>query len=570
MKQRFTFETALWIMAAAAAVLFRMVHLGMPGLNDSEAQAALQAINLANGDTVLATHQPLYVLLTGALFRFFGATPFLARFLPALAGSGLVGILFLSRKRLGRRTSLAAAFLAAIDPGFVAASRQVDSPILGMMLLFLFLVLLLNRKYVVAGAVLGLGVLSGMHFWQGIVFLLASSGMFMLLSGKGGSEIWNRIKQSAKEFMGTGGWMGFLGSTLLAGTWMLTVPGGAGEVLTGLAAYWQGWGVPFSNSLTQFILLLPTYELLPLVAGIGFGVFAILRENRRAQFLMLYFLLALILTLAYPARNVLDMTWVILSLLLLTAKAVDELLAQASGNWLPSGGLGLAVAILVTFALYSGLLLFTQGTAGQNLELRIISLIGALVVAAFLIILMAWAWSGPTGIAGLGIGLLALGLCFTVGQSFRASGLGAFPELELLRNSSRTVHPNLLVSTLESISSWNNGAKNDTPIAVVGEDSPSLRWELRNFTRAAYYSAFPAGETPEIVITTIQSSPASPSSYTGQDLVWTSDAEWGALTSQEWLNWFLKRSVPSIDRSVIVWGRTDIMPVGQSGTGEIP
>ncbi len=570
MKQRFTFETVLWIMAAAIALLVRVVHLGLPGLNDSEAHLALQAVNLANGNTILETSHPLYVLLTGTLISFFGATPFLARFLPMLAGSGLVGVLYLSRKQLGRWTSLLAAILAAIDPGFVAASRQVDSPIIGMFLLFLFLALILNRKHLQAGAVLGLGILSGFNFWQGVFYLLVCGSFYQLLSAKGENGVWTRAKETIKEFMDAGGWKSYLGSTLLVATLMLTVPNGAGEVLTGLVSYWQGWGASFSNSLTQFIVLLPAYEFLFLIVGIGFGVFSILQGNRRAQFLMLFFLITLIITLAYPSRNVLDMIWVVLPLLLLTAEAMHFLLTQALRNWLPSAGLGLAVAILITFALYSGLLLFTQGALGQNQEIRIISLVGALVVAAILIILMAWTWSGPTGIAGLGMGLLALGLSFTVGQSFRASGLGAFPELELWRNSSRTVNPDLLVSTLESISTWNNGVKNDTPIAVVGADSPSLRWELRNFNRADYYSAFPAGETPVIVITSILNSPASPSSYTGQDLVWVSDAEWSSLTPQEWLNWFLKRSIPGVDHSVIVWGRTDIMPVGQSGTGELP
>jgi len=570
MKHRLTLESALWITVAAVAVLFRMVHLSQPGLNDSEAQIALQAASLAGGSTVSAATHPLYVLVTGALFSFFGATTFLARILPALAGAGLVGVLYLGRRHLGRQISLLAALLTAVDPGFVAASRQADSPLPGMVLLFLFLVLLLDRKHLMAGTVLGLGFLSGLHFWQGIVYLAVSFGLYTLISGRN-TDTWRvGAKKTVTEFFQHKGWISFLGSILLVGTLMFTFPGGAGEFLAGLTAYWQGWGEAFRDPLVQFVLLLPSYELLFAAAGIGYGIHSILRGNRRSQFLMLFFLLALILTLAYPARNVLDMVWVVLPLLLLTADAVYALWRIAQSSWLPSAGLGLAVAILVTFAFYSGLLLFTQGMGGQNMDIRIISLVGALVVAAILIILMAWAWSGSTGIAGLGMGLLALGVCYTIGQSYRAAGLGAFPERELWRNSSRIVHPELLVSTLESISSWNNGTKNDTPIAVIDVDNPSLRWELRNFHRLDFYSDFPTGDNPEIVITGIQSSPASPSSYTGQDLEWNSDAEWGSLTSQEWVNWYLKRSIPVISQAVIVWGRTDIMPVGQSGTGELP
>lgn len=570
MKHRLTLESALWITVAAVAVLFRMIHLSQPGLNDSEAQVALQAASLAGGSTVLAASHPLYVLLTGAMFALLGPTTFLARLLPALAGAGIAGVLYLGRKYLGRQVSLLAAFLAAVDPGFVAASRQADSPMPGMLLLFLFLVLFLNRKHKLAGAVLGLGLLSGLHFWQGFVLLAVTTGLYMLITGRSFEPWLAGAKKLAAEFFLQKGWISFLAVILLVGTLMFTFPGGAGEVLAGLTAYWQGWGAAFKDSITQYVLLLPSYELLFVAAGIGYGIHSILRGNRRSQFLMLSFLLALILTLVYPARNVLDMVWVVLPLLLLASDAIYALVRLSQDNWLPSAGLGLAVAILVTFALYSGLLIFTQGIGGQNMEIRIISLVGALVVAAILIILMAWAWSGPTGVAGLGMGLLALGVCYTIGQSYRAAGLGAFPEQELWRNSSRVVHPELLVSTLESISAWNNGTTNDTPIAVIDVDSPSLHWELRNFKRTDFYSAFPAGENPEIVITTIQSSPASSFSYTGQDLEWNSNAEWGSLTSQEWLNWYLKRSLPVVSKTVIVWGRTDIMPVGQSGTGELP
>ncbi len=556
MKHRLTFETALWITVAAVAVLFRMIHLSQPGLNDSEAQLALQAASLAGGSNTSTINHPLYVLVTGAMFSFLGPTTFLARLLPALAGAGIAGVLYLGRRYLGRQVSLLAAFMAAVDPGFVAASRQADSPMPGMLLLFLFLVLFLNRKHKLAGAVLGLGLLSGLHFWQGFVLLAVTTGLYILISGRSLGPWLAGAKKLAAEFFLQKGWISFLVIILLVGTLIFTFPGGAGEVLAGLTAYVQGWGAGFKDSITQYVLLFPSYELLFVATGIGYGIHSIIRGNRRSQFLMMSF--------------VLDMVWVVLPLLLLTADAINALVRLSQDNWLPSAGLGLAVAILVIFALYSGLLLFTQGIGGQNMELRIISLVGALVVAAILIILMAWAWSGPTGIAGLGMGLLALGFFYTIGQSYRAAGLAAFPEQELWRNSSRIVHPELLISTLESISAWNNGTTNDTPIAVIDLDSPSLHWELRNFKRTNYYPAFPAGDNPEIVITNIQSSPASSFSYTGQDLEWNSDAEWGSLTSQEWLNWYLKRSIPVVSKTVIVWGRTDIMPVGQSGTGELP
>lgn len=566
MKHRFTFETTFWVLIIAAAVLFRIVLLQVPALTESEAAVALQAVHLAEGERILVSQTPLAVLLSGMLFYLFDATPFLARLLSMLSGAGLVYGVFLVRHKIGKSVALLLALLIAIDPGFVAASRQVDSPMLGMLLLFLFLVLLDKRKSILAGVALGLGLLSGLSFWQGTIFLLVSITVWNLLLGKEGDAPWSWLKANARVFWQERGWLGFLSAILITGTFFLIVPGGAGEAFSGLIVYFTGWAGNFKNSLSQFLLLLPSYELMPLVIGLIYGIIATLQRNRRDQFLMLFFLFSLILTLAYPGRNVLDMVWVVLPLLVLSAEAIDKIFSIASQSWLPSAGLGLIVAILVSFALYSSMLVFTQGIGGANFEARLIGLIGAIVVAAILVVMMAWAWSGSVGIAGLGMGLLSIGLIYTVAQGFRATGLGAFPAFELWRNSARIIQPELLVSTLETISSWNNGEKRNTPIAVIGIDSPALQWELRNFPNVRYYSAYPVGEEPEIVITALGSSPAASSSYSGQDFGWASDANWNALIPQEWLNWYLKRNIPEISDTIIVWARTDILPAGKVGS----
>ncbi len=570
MKHRFSYETAIWFFIIVIAVLFRIVLLQMPALTESEAALALQAVHFSQGEQILVSQNPLYVLLSGMFFYLLDATPFLARLLSMISGAGLVFVIFQARHKIDKSVALMIAFLIAIDPGFIAASRQVDSPMIGLLLLVLFLVLLDERKSILAGIVLGLGLLSGLSFWQGTILMLVSIAIWSLLLGKEGDAPWRWLKSSAREFWKERGWLGFLGAILVVGTFFLFIPGGAGEIFSGLIVYFQGWSGNFRNSLAQFLLLLPSYELIPLLIGLIYGIIAVIRRNRSAQFLMLFFLLSLVFTLAYPGRKILDMVWVVLPMLLLSAEAIVKIFRIASQSWLPSIGLGLIVAVLVTFALYSSLLVFTQGIGGANFEARVIGLIGALVVAAILVLMMAWAWSGSVGIAGLGLGLLSIGLIFTLAQGFRATGLGPFPVFELWRNSARISQPELLVSTLESIGSWNNGEKRNTPIAVVGLSSHALQWELRDFQNVLFYSTYPVGEKPEIVITAVGNSPSAASSYSGQDFGWTTDADWNALTPREWLNWFLKRNISKQSATIVIWARTDILPAGKVGNQGIP
>ncbi len=68
----------------------RFVQLGALPLSDYEADWALQALRVVQGLKPAIGPNPAYVHLTAILFYIFGATNFLARFWPALAGSALV------------------------------------------------------------------------------------------------------------------------------------------------------------------------------------------------------------------------------------------------------------------------------------------------------------------------------------------------------------------------------------------------------------------------------------------------------------------------------------------------
>src|SRR5512136_48260 len=132
-----TFEHALYALALAVAVGLRFLHLGALPLSDIEADWALQALRITQGLKPAISPNPAYVHLTAVLFYVFGATNFLARFWPALAGCVLVLAPWQLRRRFGRIPALLLAFGLAIDPGLVAISHQAGGPMLAIVFLAL-------------------------------------------------------------------------------------------------------------------------------------------------------------------------------------------------------------------------------------------------------------------------------------------------------------------------------------------------------------------------------------------------------------------------------------------------
>jgi predicted membrane-bound mannosyltransferase len=124
------YEGWLYWLAFLIALGFRLIQLGAKPLTDSEAQFALQALHIAQGENPLLGPQPAYILFTSVLFLVTESTNFMARFIPAIAGSALVFAPYYFREKLKPLPALILAFLFAFDPGLVAISRQAGGTIL--------------------------------------------------------------------------------------------------------------------------------------------------------------------------------------------------------------------------------------------------------------------------------------------------------------------------------------------------------------------------------------------------------------------------------------------------------
>src|SRR5690606_26763711 len=105
------YEGWLYGLAFLIALGFRLIQLVAAPLTDVEATVSLQALHIAQGKAPLLGSQPGYVLPTSLLFAVIDSTNFMARSLPALAGSVLVFLPYFFRNILQSRAALLLAFL---------------------------------------------------------------------------------------------------------------------------------------------------------------------------------------------------------------------------------------------------------------------------------------------------------------------------------------------------------------------------------------------------------------------------------------------------------------------------
>ena len=480
---RVKYEGWLYWLAFLIALALRMVQLGATPLTDSEATLALQALHIAQGKDIILGSQSAYVLFTSVLFLITEAANFMARFLPAIAGSLLVFTPYYFREKLKLRSALILAFLFAIDPGLTALSRQANGTILALTAILFAWGMWRNGRAIPAGIFAGLALLSGPSVWSGVLILGLT---FIFLRGMSGQQ--TEIDQNELRTSVIAG----IATLLLAGTLFFTTPKGLSTLFNSLPAHLSGWVAPSVFTPGRMLITFAAYEPL----GIFLAIFALFRGFRiksgRVIRLSVWLGVSLLVSVFY--RQTSELVWVILPMLILAAQELSRSFDIYPEERVEISVVAGAIMILLIYIWFNvasiGLNPYEQisSTAmqifGRMVDLpagpRYVILIGATLILVVCINLVAFGWSPRTARLGTTWSFaLFLGI-YTLATAWGTSGLRTPGGIELWSQSQPPVQEELLMESVNDISLFSLGHIESQPVALMGLNSPSLEWALRN------------------------------------------------------------------------------------------
>lgn len=583
---RLTNEHLFYLLALILAAAVRFYRLGAAPLSDIEANWALQALQIAGdqpgGWVSPLRAQPAYGLLTAGLFSLFGVTNFLARFLPAAAGTALVLAPAFFRSQLGRPAALLLAFGLALDPGLVAASRQAGGPLPALLFIVLAAGFYRQHRLVLAGLAAGLGLLSGPSLVFGLVTIgIAWLALTLILGIPSRETPSTETYSPPRQKLGLRSALYSAGvAILLIGTLFLSVPEGLAAWVEGPVIYLSGWvGIPEVSAL-RMLAALPVYALLPLLFGLA-TTGRLLASARSlphipadlnhpmafALFLALWTLVALLISLIYPARQVLDLVWVLAPLWGLAALELARHLPEGMVSPVAAGQAALVVVVLALFWLtLAGLAHTAPDTPGTGLRLGIMAGLLALVFLTSLLVALGWSWEA--GRQGLAWGLaIALGLG-SLSTLWGATQLRAGQPQELWSAQPAPGQIDLLVETVQELSVANTGFPQLIEIQTDLK-SPALVWALKDFenfrmVQGVQHGAALAGSMPQILITAGPGDdPRLSAAYLGQDFAWNLRTDWPGALPERLAPWVAFREAAISNEQILLWARSDLFPGGE-------
>lgn len=563
------YEGWLYWLAFLVALGFRLIQLGAAPLTDSEAQFALQALDVARGENPLLGPQPAYILFTSLLFLVTEATNFMARFVPAIAGSALVFAPYYFRDRLKPPVALILAFLCAFDPGLVALSRQANGTILALTFLLFAWGMWRNGRAVPAGVFAGLALLAGPSIWSGLLMLGLTS---ILLRGRrtpGGQTTDFDLRSAG---------IACLATVLLAGTLFLTTPNGLSALFNSIPAYLSGWTASSVFNPGLMLFTFAAYEAL----GIFLTVFALIRGFRlgspRVTRLAVWLGVSLLITVFYRQPG--ELVWVIVPLLILAAQELSRVFNIFPEERVEISVVAGAVMILLVYIWFNvaavGLNPYDQFSTtvmplfGRMVELpfgaRYVVLFGASLILVICIGLVAFGWSPRTARLGTTWSFSLFLVIYTMAGAWGTGGTRTPNGVELWKPDQPPVQADLLLASVNDISRFSRGHVQAQPVTVLGIDSPALEWALRNHEMKVVSTLGPA-DAPPIVITPLMSELGLSSAYRGQDFTWRQPPSWGIIQRPDWFRWLVYRQLPRDTETIILWARDDLFPDARENEG---
>lgn len=540
MAQRTIFSSELFIysLILLLALLLRFADLGAAPLTQLEAQAALPAHSLANGETSELGDQPAYVLLSSPVFSLFGSSEFVARLLPAIFGLALVTMPYFWRDLLGQKVALVFSLALALDPGMVAVSRLASGHMIAVSAGLMALTAWRYFRPIWAGIFTSIALIaSPVIFFAVIPAILV--WVSLLPQQRSTSDQW-------RPFL-----MAIAITLVLGGTWLLRTPGGFEGLRSTAMAFFGGFtrpGVP----VTEIGLALLGYALPALVFGLVGAVNSWRRNQSIGKVLSLFALFSVLLVLVYPGRQVADLLWVVVALWALAAMQVADYVS------LPRKDLSVALGeagLILLLGIFFGIAL---SKLAANYTDFVFVAIATFVLAIIATVLIAFGWSRAGAEHGFMWALLLFTALFMLSASSRFLRVETTDANDLWSPGPAAGSSRVLAESLHDLSVLDRGQVNELAVNLR-TDSPAVAWELRNLLPAESG----AEEVPPLIITAVDAQGEEFAAYRGQSIA--------ARIQRAWLGWppnffawLFYRQAPTQTEQVILWARVDVFPDAQA------
>ncbi|MGC9521391.1 MAG: hypothetical protein ACP5HG_05855 [Anaerolineae bacterium] len=582
-----------WVGVLALAVISRMVALPTTPLAPVEALRAVASLHAVEGQgwsgaatDARVIESPLLLVGNAVLFAVFGAGDGLARFLPALAGIGLVAFPLLWRRQLGGIGALVAAGVVLVSPLALFAARRVDGAtvgILGAALVVTVLIrsvledpapsprqaLMMSGDECFLALGIALGLLGGPAFYD--LLLPGLIVWFVLRRSRAGSVAALRWRRSLLVSIGAA-WLISIGFGLHWSGWS-----GLAE---GAAAWLAGWQRQAGSGSGPFLLLALYEPFLLIVVGAGLVFLLLAVKERRSSWLQstpLIWLLwgtgALVLSLLRPGSTTASVSAVVVPLALLAGFGLAQVVSDvptSSARWVTLHALVALIFWLPAFivmAQHAVGLAYVDRPGLLFLGIVVLLALQAMVTFLFLFPLAAdHVWRGA--LLGFAAMFFLVQISFGIGVAFARSDSAIEPAIGTA--TSRDVRH--LRDKLHDIAVLRGVRRDALEVVVVVEDdelAALLSWYLRDFTRFSLSASWPM-EAAALVITP-ESLDVSP--FEGEER-WRGMCFVAATTyhapipgCQQWMppvcrdavKWYLYREspYPSSAQNVVLWQATD-------------
>lgn len=551
-----------WTAAAVLLTLFslglRMAKLGWLPLSTSEGNRAFQALAFFDGRALapgehFSRVEPAMLLGQSGSFFLFGATDSVARFLPALAGAGIVLLALALRPFVGRAPSMAMAVLATFSPAMLYASRTGEPHILIAFFAMLLLVCLLYNgrtpsRWWAAGIGLALGGMfaSGSASISVLVSMIVGFVAAWLVDSNGEGAVRNAIAnlRGMNNLIVLG--LSFLGTILV----LFSHGFSSISALRGIPETIANWGrligTNESTTPTQyFLLVILLYEVLALFCAlVGFAVEGKEGPGKLSSLFFLgWFVASLVLFSFSSGRSPQQAVLVVLPLILWGGAGAGALFEAV--DWKQVAGGKALLLVLTVFGLLLSViaLIAALGRIGDSTD-STRATIEALMIAAIAVLPLGYLtfmqlpqaeageddarrWHVRTPLIALAAAVIILFALYTVRSTVMLNYYRSDGSLELLAQRTSTPAVTAFASRMTNVSRdlAVSGASPEDPegghsitIEMEQQVKSPFRWYFRDFPFVTIVPNGEAGQTgADLVIVQDQSS-IDQSSYTPQIL----------------------------------------------------